>query len=445
MDSGFDLVVRAQHLVAPSGETSGSIGVRDGRIAAFEALDAPMVGAQELVLAPSEVLLPGLIDSHVHVNEPGRTHWEGFETATRAAAAGGITTIVDMPLNSLPPTTSTVALATKREAARGKCSTDVGFWGGAIPGNISDLAPLWEAGVFGFKCFLAESGVEEFPHLTPAQLREHLAEIARFDGLMIVHAEDADTLAAAPQGGGREYGTYLASRPRNAENTAIGQVIEAARDTGARVHVLHLSSAEALPLLRKAKDDGLRITVETCPHYLFFDAESIPDGSTQFKCCPPIRERDNREELWRALTAGDIDLIASDHSPCTADLKRLDTGDFAQAWGGVASVQLGLSAIWTQARARGLSIGDVVRWMAEGPARLTGLTESKGRLGVGADADLCVFAPDEEYTVDAAALYHRNHVTPYAGRTLAGVVHSTWLRGRPIEYDAPHGQFLDRP
>jgi allantoinase len=443
VDSGFDLVVRAQRLVAPDGETSGSIGIRDGRIAALEALDAPMVGTEEFLLAPGEVLLPGLVDSHVHVNEPGRTQWEGFASATHAAAAGGITTIVDMPLNSRPPTTSTAALATKKEAARGKCATDVGFWGGAIPGNVADLLPLWEAGVFGFKCFLADSGVEEFPHLTPAQLCEHLAEIARFDGLMIVHAEDADTLAGAPPAGGRRYGTYLASRPRSAETAAIGQVIEAARDTGARVHVLHLSSAEALPLLRQAKAAGVRITVETCPHYLFFDAESIPDGSTQFKCCPPIREEGNREELWRALAAGDIDLIASDHSPCTADLKRFDTGDFAQAWGGVASVQLGLSAIWTQARARGQSLRDVVRWMAEGPARLTGLTETKGRLAVGAEADLCVFAPDEEYTVDAAALYHRNHVTPYDGRTLAGVVHSTWLRGRRIDPDAPVGQFLD--
>jgi allantoinase len=445
LDGGFDLVVRAQRLVAPEGETSGSIGIRDGHVAAVAGLDAPMVGRAELVLAPGEVLLPGLVDSHVHVNEPGRAHWEGFASATRAAAAGGITTILDMPLNSIPPTTSTAALATKKEAARGKCTTDVGFWGGAIPGNVADLRSLWEAGVFGFKCFLAESGVEEFPYLTSAQLREHLAEIARFDGLMIVHAEDADTLAGAPPAGGRAYSRYLASRPRSAENAAIGQLIEAARDTGARVHVLHLSSAEALPLLRQAKADGVRLTVETCPHYLFFDAESIPDGSTQFKCCPPIREEDNREELWRALAAGDIDLIASDHSPCTADLKCFDTGDFSQAWGGVASVQLGLSAVWTQARARGQSLGDVVRWMAEGPARLAGLTERKGRLCLGADADLCVFAPDEEYTVDPAALYHRNQVTPYTGRTLAGVVHSTWLGGQRIVPDSRQGRFLERP
>jgi len=444
VDTEFDLVIRAQRLVAPCGETSGSIGVRGGKIAAFAAFGELMTSRGELVLTSGEVLLPGLVDSHVHVNEPGRTEWEGFSSATRAAAAGGITTIVDMPLNSVPPTTSTAALTTKKEAARGKCSTDVGFWAGAIPGNVGDLRPLWEAGVFGFKCFLAESGVEEFPHLTAPQLREHLAEIARFDGLMIIHAEDADTLAKAPQVGGRDYGTYLASRPRSAENAAIEQVVEAARDTGARVHVLHLSSAEALPLLRKAKSDGVRLTVETCPHYLFFDAESIADGSTQFKCCPPIREADNREELWQALAAGDIDLIASDHSPCTADLKRLDSGDFAQAWGGVASVQLGLSTIWTQARTRGHSLRDVVRWMAEGPARLTGLSASKGSLALGADADFCVFAPDEEFTVDAAALFHRNQVTPYEGRTLSGVVHSTWLGGQLIDADAPRGHFLER-
>jgi allantoinase len=444
VDTEFDLVIRAERLVAPRGETSGSIGVRCGKIAAVAAFGAPMTSRDELVLTSGEVLLPGLVDSHVHVNEPGRTEWEGFSSATRAAAAGGITTIVDMPLNSLPPTTSTDALATKKDAADGKCSTDVGFWAGAIPGNLADLRPLWDAGVFGFKCFLADSGVEEFPHLTPAQLREHLVEIARFDGLMIIHAEDADTLASAPHVGGKGYGTYLASRPRSAENTAIERVIEAARETGARVHVLHLSSAEALPLLRQAKADGVRLTVETCPHYLFFDAESIPDGSTQFKCCPPIREADNREELWRALAAGDIDLIASDHSPCTADLKRFDSGDFAQAWGGVASVQLGLSTIWTQAHARGYSLGDVVRWMAEGPARLTGLSSSKGCLAVGADADFCVFAPDEEFTVDPATLFHRNHVTPYAGLTLSGAIHSTWLAGRLIDADDPQGQFLER-
>jgi len=441
MDNGFDLVIRARRMVTPSGETSGSIGVRGGRIAALAPFGEPMTTGSEHILAADEVLLPGLVDSHVHVNEPGRTEWEGFSSATRAAAAGGITTIIDMPLNSVPPTTSTAALATKKDSARGKCSTDVGFWAGAIPGNVADLHPLWDAGVFGFKCFLAESGVEEFPHLSPGQLREHLIEIARFDGLMIVHAEDAETLAGAPQVGGREYGTYLASRPRSAENTAIEQVVDAARDT---VHVLHLSSAEALPLLRKAKADGVRLTVETCPHYLFFDAESIPDGSTQFKCCPPIREADNREELWGALSAGDIDLIASDHSPCTADLKRLDSGDFAQAWGGVASVQLGLSTIWTQSRARGHSLPDVVRWMSEGPARLTGLSAAKGRLAVGADADFCIFAPEEEFTVDAAALFHRNPVTPYAGRTLSGVVRSTWLGGRLIDADAPRGRILER-
>ena len=439
----YDLVVRAGRAVTPAGERGACLGISGGRIAAVEPLSASLAGAQVLELRDDEVLLPGLVDTHVHVNEPGRTQWEGFATATRAAAAGGVTTLVDMPLNSLPPTVDVAALEVKRTAADGQCHVDVGFWGGAVPGNLAELRGLHDAGVFGVKCFLVHSGVEEFPPLSREELGECLEELARFDGLMVVHAEDADEIAGAPQPDGTSYGGFLASRPRSAEDTAVATVVAEARRTGARTHVLHLASADAVPLLRQARTKGVRVTVETCPHYLSFEAEAIADGATQFKCCPPIREAANRELLWTALADGDVDVVVSDHSPCTPELKRLDVGDFALAWGGISSLQLGLPAVWTGARARGHGLADVVRWMAEGPARLVGL-ERKGRLEVGADADLCVFAPDEAFVVDPARLHHRNPVTPYAGRELHGVVRSTWLRGERIDPTTPRGRLLVR-
>jgi allantoinase len=439
----FDLVVRARRAVLPDGERAVTLGVRGGRIAALAPPGERLDGARVVELADDEVLLPGLVDTHVHVNEPGRTEWEGFETATRAAAAGGVTTIIDMPLNSVPPTVDVAALETKKKSADGKCAVDVGFWGGAVPGNRGELRALHEAGVFGFKCFLLDSGVEEFPPLSAAEFERSLAEVASFDGLMIVHAEDPAEIERAPSPSGGSYHDFLRSRPRSAEDRAIGTVLDAARRTRARTHVLHLSSADALPALRAARAEGLRVTVETCPHYLTFDAEGIGDGATQYKCCPPIREAANRELLWQALAAGDVDVVVSDHSPCTAELKRLDVGDFGLAWGGVSSLQLGLPAVWTGARARGLALADVVRWMAERTAGLAGL-RTKGRLAVGCDADLCVFAPDDAFVVDPRQLHHRNPVTPYAGRRLDGVVRATWLRGRPIDPANPTGRFLVR-
>jgi allantoinase len=444
----FDLVFRAQRLIGPHGETSGSVGIRDGRIAAVEPLDAELQATRIVELADDEVLLPGLVDTHVHVNDPGRTEWEGFETATRAAAAGGVTTIVDMPLNSLPPTVDTDALEVKRKTARDKAHVDIGFWGGAIPGKLDELRGLHEAGVFGFKCFLLHSGVDEFPPLDSTQLDTALRELAGFDAMMIVHAEDSDAIDEAPTPHGEDYGDFLASRPKGAENVAIAQVIELARRIGARVHILHLASSDALPLIASARAEGVRVTVETCPHYLSFTAEEIPDGATQFKCCPPIREAANRELLWKALADGTIDCIVSDHSPCTPELKRFDTGDFGVAWGGVSSLQLGLSAIWTQARQRGYDLSDVVNWMARKPAELAGM-RSKGSIAVGNDADLCVFAPDDAFVVDVAKLQHRNPVSAYHGRPLAGVVRETWLRGTQIAGDGAdtsqlHGKLLTR-
>jgi allantoinase len=441
--TGYDTVFRARRLVTAAGVDSGSVGVTGGRIAAVSPLEADLEGRRVVELGEDVVLLPGLVDSHVHVNEPGRADWEGFATATRAAAAGGVTTIIDMPLNSIPPTVDVAALEVKRKSAEGQCFVDVGFWGGAVPGNLGALRGLHDAGVFGFKCFLLHSGVDEFPPLRPSDLDAYLETLRGFDGLLIAHAEDATAIDRAPSCHGGRYQDFLASRPRAAENVAITQVIEAARRTGARAHILHLSSSDALPMLAGARRDGVRVTAETCPHYLVLTAEEVPDGATQFKCCPPVREASNRELLWQGLADGAIDCVVSDHSPCTRELKRLDDGDFGLAWGGISSLELGLPVVWTEARRRGFTLTDVVRWMAEGPARLVGL-QRKGRIGPGYDADLCVFAPDDTFVVDSERLHHRNPLTPYDGRPLRGVVRGTWLRGEELAGDRPRGHLLTR-
>jgi allantoinase len=456
--AGPDLLVRSRRVVTPDGPVPAVVAVTNGKISAIRPFGAPEeTGAVGLVLdlADDEVLLPGLVDTHVHVNEPGRTQWEGFATATAAAAAGGITTIVDMPLNSVPPTTDIAALRLKRAAARGQCRVDVAFWGGALPGNASARRALHHAGVLGFKCFTVDSGVPEFPPLDAAVLEHAARQLAEFDGLLLVHAEDAACIARAGQtagraGSGRDYAAFLRSRPDEAETAAVAQVIEVGRQTGVRLHILHVSSAAVLPLLRAARADGLRITAETCPHYLALAAEEIPAGATQFKCCPPIRARANRELLWEGLRTGMIDCVVSDHSPCPPALKRLEVGDFAAAWGGIASLQLALSVVWTFGRERGCSVADVASWMAAAPAAMAGLPD-KGAIAVGRDADLVAFAPDAGFAVEPGALLHRHKLTPYAGRRLTGVVRRTWLRGRQVYPTGtgpdgePAGRLIARP
>ncbi|MEU3509855.1 allantoinase AllB [Streptomyces longwoodensis] len=443
--SDADLVLRSTRVITPEGTRAALVAVTAGTITAVLPYDADVPAGARLEDVGDDVLLPGLVDTHVHVNDPGRTEWEGFWTATRAAAAGGITTLVDMPLNSVPPTTTVEHLRAKQRVARDKAHVDVGFWGGALPDNVKDLRPLHDAGVFGFKAFLSPSGVDEFPHLDQEQLAQSLAEVAGFDGLLIVHAEDPHHLAAAPQHNGPRYADFLASRPRDAEDTAIAALVAHARRLHARVHVLHLSSSDALPLIARARADGVRLTVETCPHYLTLTAEEVPDGASEFKCCPPIREAANQDLLWRALADGTIDCVVTDHSPSTADLK---TDDFATAWGGISGLQLSLPAVWTAARARGHGLEDVVRWMSARTAALVGLDGRKGAIAPGRDADFAVLAPDETFTVDPAALQHRNRVTAYAGRTLYGVVRSTWLRGERIvadgDFTEPRGRLLTR-
>lgn len=437
-----ELVVRARRAVVGGVVRAAAVVVDTGRITAVLPFEAPVRSRQQILIAEDEVLLPGLVDTHVHVNEPGRTEWEGFASATRAAAAGGVTTMVDMPLNCVPATVDVEALELKRSAAAGQCHVDVAFWGGAVPSNLGSLKSLHDNGVMGFKCFLVDSAVVEFPPLDHLQLRAAMLEVAAFDGLLVVHAEDADTIDSLPPVAGRAYGPFVESRPAEAEDRAVAAVIELSRATGARVHVLHLSSGAAVASIARARREGVRITAETCPHYLTLAAEEVPDGATEFKCCPPIRDAQHQEALWRGLENGAVDVVVSDHSPCPPALKRQAEGDFGAAWGGIASLQLGLPVVWTRARQRGHDLTSVVRWMASGPAALVGLAR-KGKIAVGCDADLVVIAPDETFVVDPRSLHHRHPITPYAGGELSGVVRKTLLGGRCID-GVPRGRQLTR-
>jgi allantoinase len=404
--------------------------------------------------AGESAVMPGLVDTHVHINEPGRTEWEGFATATRAAAAGGVTTLIEMPLNSIPPTTAAASFPEKIAAATGQLSVDVGFWGGVVPGNAAELRPLWEAGVFGFKCFLVPSGVEEFREVGEPDLRTALPELAALSAPLLAHAELPGPIEEAVRKRSKDapanlYATWLASRPRQAENEAIALLLRLAEEFHARIHIVHLSSSDSIAQLRQARARGIRLSVETCPHYLTFTSEEIADGATEFKCAPPVRERENREKLWAALHDATIDFIASDHSPCPPATKLREEGDFLHAWGGIASLQIGLPAVWTQARSRGYALSHVAEWMCRGPARLAGLEKRKGAIAAGRDADLVIWNPDAKFRVDPARLHHRHKLTPYAGRELFGVVATTFLRGRKVfdreEFSAaPTGQILYR-
>jgi allantoinase len=442
-----DLIVRGKRVVLDNSIAPASLHIVNGIIDSVRAFDD--LRECNIVDAGDDcIVMPGLVDSHVHINEPGRTDWEGFETATRAAAAGGVTTLVDMPLNSIPATTNLAAFETKLEATAGKLWVDTAFWGGVVPGNVDELAKLFGAGVVGFKCFLIHSGVDDFPNVDESELRVSMNELSRLGAVLIVHAEvpapveRATEAQAASDDDPRRYSTFLRTRPNSAEDEAVAMVIRLSRETGTRVHIVHHSSASSLSLLREAKREGIPITIETCPHYLTFVAEEIPDGATEYKCCPPIRERKNSEELWQALDDRLIEMIVSDHSPCPADMKCGDTGNFLAAWGGISSLQLRLPIMWTAAGARGYSINRITNWLCSAPARLAGLQKSKGRIAVGHDADIIIWNPDEEFRVEPSTLYHRHKLTPYAGQTLRGVVKQTFLRGKKV-YD--NGEFSAEP
>jgi len=445
-----DLVVSSERVVTPDGVRPAAIVVAQGRILDIVPIgDAPPPHAAASVNAGSAAVLPGLVDTHVHLNEPGRTEWEGFVTGTRAAAAGGVTTLIDMPLNSIPATTTVSALRLKLQAAAPVALVDYGFWGGVVPGNVDDLEPLLDAGALGFKCFLVPSGVDEFAHVRESDLRPAMQRLAARDAVLLAHAELPGPIArAAAQGDPRRYATWLASRPEDAEVEAIDLLLRLSEETGCRVHIVHLSAATALPIIERARRAGARITVETCPHYLTFAAETVPDGSTAYKCAPPLRSAANREQLWDGLARGIIDLVATDHSPAPPALKRLDSGDFMAAWGGIASLELSLAAVWTGARARGRALHDVARWLCGAPARLAGL-DRKGRIAPGCDADLVIFDPEAEWSVEPVRLRQRHPITPYAGMTLQGKVRQTFLRGVSIyengrTRERPEGQWVRR-
>jgi allantoinase len=384
-------------------------------------------------------ILPGLVDSHVHVNDPGRADWEGFDSATRAAAAGGYTFLVDMPLNCLPATTTVAALEAKREAARGQCRVDWATWGGVVGDNQKDIKALAAAGALGFKCFLIDAGIDGFTMVTEQELREALPHVARTGLPLLVHAELAGPVEAATaalaNSDWRSYATYLKSRPDQAELSAIRLLLSLCREYVFRLHIVHLSTCQALPELSAARAEGLPISVETCPHYLHLTAETIADGATLHKCAPPIRSRENREELWQGLRDGAIDMVATDHSPCPPAMKRLEEGNFKTAWGGIASLSLALPLMWTEASQRGFTLSDIVLWMAEGPAQLAGFSSRKGRIAAGYDADLVVFDPGAEFVVTEESLHYRHAVSPYLGETLRGIVKATYLRGKSVFAD----------
>src|SRR5262252_4244592 len=442
------LVVRGRRIVLDGAERPASLHIVDGHFEAIRGIDEVPAASPtvELLDTGDLVVSPGIVDSHVHVNEPGRTEWEGFDTATRAAAAGGVTTLVDMPLNSLPVTTTRAALDVKVAASDGQRFVDVGFWGGVVPGNTADLPALAQAGVLGCKGFLVHSGIDEFPNVAEGDLVRALP-VLRDHGLPFLAHAELDLGAEVDEPDPRRYRGYLQSRPPAWEDEAIRLLVALCRKTRCAVHIVHLSSASSVETLRRAREEGLPLTVETCPHYLCLEAEDIPDGATHFKCAPPIRGRDNREALWDALFEGVIDFVITDHSPCLPALKGLERGDFHAAWGGIASLQLGLSAIWTQARERGADLGQLARWTSAGPASFAGLGTRKGAIAPGLDADLVVWDPDERWEVVPERLFIRHKVSPYVGKTLRGRVRQTFLRGQ-IVYDGeghpqgPIGQAL---
>ncbi len=433
-------VVRSRRVVTPDGLRPADILIRGGRI---EAVLSHRGAPRNL---PTEdhgelAILPGLVDAHVHVNEPGRTEWEGFETATRAAAAGGITTIADMPLNCIPVTTTVAALETKLAAIEGLLTVDSAFYAGVIPGNAGELAGLARRGVRGAKCFLCPSGIDEFPNVGRDDLRIAMPVLRDAGIPLLVHAELESHPGPCEHADPRDYRTYLASRPPGWEREAIELVVGVMAETGCRTHIVHLSAAEALDTIREARAKDLPLSIETCPHYLALDAESVPDGDTRFKCAPPIRRAGNRDQLWEALRTGLIDFVVSDHSPCVPELKRLETGEFDKAWGGISSLQLGFPVVWTEARERGFDLTRLAAWMATRTARFLGLSGVKGEIAPGCDADLAVFDPEASFTVRAAALQHKNKITPYEGRTLQGVTVATYLRGTVVYRD---GEFPGR-
>ncbi|XP_028300843.1 allantoinase, mitochondrial [Gouania willdenowi] len=444
-------VVRSTRVVIGDQVSPAVIIIKDGKIHQILSSSSYSETDECQVLdVGNSVVMPGIVDSHVHVNEPGRTTWEGFWTATKAAAAGGVTTIVDMPLNSIPPTTTLSNFHEKLREATGKCFVDTAFWGGVIPGNEYELRPMIQAGVAGFKCFLIHSGVDEFPHVVDCDLHAAMKQLQGTGSVLLFHAEREVVETTKESADPTHYSTFLQSRPDVMEVEAIRAVIELCLQYQVRCHIVHLSSAEPLKLILEARLAGAPLTVETTHHYLSLSAEDIPAGATQFKCCPPIRGSNNKEQLWNALKAGHIDMVVSDHSPCTPDLKKLNSGDFSEAWGGISSLQFGLPLFWSSACQRGFQLSDVVRLLSHNTAQLCDLANRKGQLTPGYDADLVIWDPEREFQIEEELIHHKNKLTPYLGLTLRGCVCATVLRGRVVYsgghfYPQPLGKHLLLP
>ena len=432
-----DLAIIGRNICTPDGITAGAVLVKDGMIADV-VTNLPPDASATVIDIGEMMLMPGIIDPHVHLNEPGRTAWEGFATGTRSAAAGGITTLVEMPLNASPVTTTAAAFDKKVAATEDQLQVNCGFWGGLVPGNESDIEKLIDKGVLGFKAFLTHSGIDEFPNVTADDLHKAMPIIARHNLPLLVHCE-LTTDNKQPTSGNektgideRSYQHYLLSRPKEWEDEAIALMIQLCEQYQCRVHIVHLSSANSIEQIKRAKQKGLPITVETAQHYLYFNAEEIPDAQTAFKCAPPIREKENNEQLWRALQQGIIDFVATDHSPAPPDMKEIGSGNLMKAWGGIASLQLALPVLWTAARKRNIPVTNMAKWLCEKPALLPGLQTQKGKIARGFDADLVVWDPDKQFTVTEEQLHHKHKITPYLNQELYGVVTQTWLGGQLI-------------
>lgn len=444
-----EFLLQSKRIVLPSGILDGVIHVKDGRIVATYSASSLPASARSLATIDvgNDVVSPGIVDTHAHINEPGRTEWEGFKTATQAAAAGGVTTVVDMPLNSIPPTTTVDGFQQKLASAKASgCSIDYGFWGGVIGINDAELEPLVTAGVLGFKCFMIESGVDEFPCVDEQQLLRALPILKKCGVPLLAHAElDIPSAVTKTVSTSQAYEDYLLSRPKEWENAAIRLLIKLCEQTGARIHVVHLSSADAIPLLSAARQKGLPISAETCPHYLTLCSEEIGSGATQFKCAPPVREKHNQKLLWQGIKEGAIDFIVSDHSPCTPVLKCFETGDFMKAWGGISSLQLGLSLIWSAAKENQLSLNDLARLLSSNTAKFAGIFDRKGEIAVGKDADFVVWNPEESFIIQEQSIFHRHKMTPYLSKKVFGRVKRTYLRGQQIFADGKFTAGLGQP
>ena len=431
----FDVAIHSNRVITPEGITNATVVIKNGLIG--DVIPGLLDGAADV---GDNIIMPGIVDPHVHINEPGRTEWEGFETATRAAIASGVTTLVDMPLNSSPVTTTVDAFEQKIASTKNQLHANCSFWGGVIPGNEKEIEPLIEEGVFGFKAFLVHSGIDEFPNVAEKDLRKVMPIIASHRLPLLVHCELPTSHQLIGRGQQHSYLNYLNSRPKKWEDDAIALMIRLCQEFDCRVHVVHLSSANSIDQIQKAKEKGLPLTVETCQHYLYFNAEDISDGRTEFKCAPPIREKENNARLWQALKDGIIDFVATDHSPCLPEMKKLDSGDFLQAWGGIASVQFSLPVLWTAAKRHGCSIDDIAKWLCEKSSELPGIQKAKGKIQKGLDADLVVWDPEKAFVVTENMIHHKHKLTPYLHEELWGVVEQTWVHGKRV-YDG--GNFID--